>query len=147
MRFEGAAFHGLFPAVACFRGADNTGSNTVPAGYVTLNDNTSVKTNISGVGAVGIRCTTEMAVSSMIGQQQTQTNINGEWPLTAIGLRGTDAGARTHLGVLYDIYFASTTKLDGSTYPGSGEVTPESSWAQIGHVVLPWTPDTPVLVG
>ena len=135
------------PAVACFRGADNTGSNTVPAGYVTLNDNTSVKTNISGVGAVGIRCTTEMAVSSMIGQQQTQTNINGEWPLTAIGLRGTDAGARTHLGVLYDIYFASTARPDGSTYPGSGDVTPESSWAQFGHVVLPWNTDTPVLVG
>lgn len=135
------------PAVACFRGADGGGGSTNPSGYATLNDNEAVKTNISGVGAVDIRCTTEMAVSSMLGQQTTQTNINGEWPLAAIGMRGVTTGARGHLGILYDMRFTSTARPDGSTYPGAGDAVPESTWAGFGNVALPWNTDTPVLVG
>ena len=135
------------PAIACFRGADGGGSTNNPAGYSYLNDQEAVKTNISGVGAVDIRCSTEMAVSSMIGQQQTQTNINGEWPLTAIGLRGVTTDARGHLGMAYDMRFTSTARPDGTTYPGAGDPVPEATWVQFGHLALPWSTDTPVLVG
>jgi hypothetical protein len=132
------------PVVAGFNAAANT---TTDAGdYNAFNDNSNVDGSNNGTALV-MRATTEMAVSSMVGQLQAAPDVNGEWPLTPMGLRSLTAGHLGHAGEIFDMRWCAVTRVTGDTYPGEddGGVLADS-WAQFGDIAIPWPQDPTVRV-
>jgi len=119
----------VFPSRYSF-GSDATSS------YGSLNDlkaNTFTRAN-----SVDTRlfCTSEGAISSMLGQLQTSGADldSGFFPFFPIGLFSDAAGSRGRLGALTDIWWGSTSPATGDHYPGDAS----RQFVQVGDLILPW---------
>lgn len=88
-------------------------------------------------------CTSEGHTSSALGQIQTYVNdIEGGWPMFPMGMFCDTPGARGRHGTFYDLWWGSTTRVDGDHYPA--DLT--RAFVQIGDLIHPWTGDGTIML-
>jgi hypothetical protein len=137
------AVSGWTDAWFCVACVDWYASTNFRPTYAYLNDintNTAARVNAA---KVKMYLTSEGFISSMCGQTQTYVNdLDGSaWPFFPIGLFCTTGGARGRHGMLTDLWWGSTTRVDGDHYPA--DLTRQ--FAQVGDLVVPWVGDGTIM--
>ncbi len=97
-----------------------------------------------GSGTMSMYLTCEGTVSSMITEQQTVVNaFDASWPMAPMGLYSATASHIGRHGELFDIWYGSTTRVNGDQYPDSGTTY---QFTQFDDIILPWDSTNPVTV-
>lgn len=122
-------------------------ASSVPADRTTYSTlytgNSSTLGFIAGSGAITYRLSGETSAGSATPATNHYT-ANGNpqdgdaWPLLPIGVWSmtNTAYAYGRMGELYDIWWAPSSLITGSTFPGDGSKT----FIQLGSIVVPWNP-------
>lgn len=104
------------------------------------------KTRANGINLGGTAgCSTSMEATSTGTIPAVYSSVlelqNSQWPVMALGLWSTVAGARGKLCNLIDIHAGNTSASDGDTYPNDATRT----HVAFGDFVLPWDGSAPVM--
>lgn len=86
--------------------------------------------------------TSEGYYNTMLGQSPAGTNADsqtGGWLMCPIGLACVEAAQFGRKGELFDMWWGSTTRSTGDTYPSDGSY----QFVQIGDLILPWNGTLP----
>lgn len=74
------------------------------------------------------------AGSNLVTVQTFADEDTGEWPLFPVFIDSVIVPTRGRKGMLYDFWFGSSGLANGDQYPAAASRT----FAQMGHVVVPW---------
>lgn len=86
--------------------------------------------------------TSEGYASAMAGENLTTVDsLSNAWVMCPIGVISTTALNNGRKGYLSDIWWGSTTRLTGDTYPNDGSY----QFVQFGDMILPWDGSTPLI--
>ena len=89
------------------------------------------RSNIAFSGSLS----TEGTNAQALGQAFALPNeIDGQWPMTPVGVVTTQAGIRGRHCTLFDMWFGSTQVQDGMNYPDNQT----RAFAQFGTLIFPW---------
>ena len=111
--------------------------------FTNLNDLNTASAGYLSTTSIPLYWTSEGFIAGMNGEQLNvvPNEISGEWPLSPIGLACTTAGKRGRHGRLYDIWWCTTSQLNGATYPNDATRV----FAVFGDIVVPWNGTVPVI--
>lgn len=97
-----------------------------------------------------IRCTytTEGAGDGLLPQMANQqSDFDGSWPATPLGVFGITTGGRGRIGEAFDVWSSSWTNQTGDCFPDSGGPGIERQFIQLGWLLYPWNGSQPQLTG
>ena len=74
-----------------------------------------------------------------ITRQTVQSDVSGEFPITAIGLFSATTSAKGRHGSLYDLWWVDVSVNNGDAFYSKG-----TSLRAVGQILIPWNRSTPL---